>query len=84
MGVAKNSHAPIEGYMVRINNLQDVVAAISRMETLSIPCINNGTPYVRLDEIADILDHIPVANIDKLYQRVKEANKCNNTQEDTH
>lgn len=70
MGVAKNSHAPIEGYMVRINNLQDVVAAISRMETLSIPCINNGTPYVRLDKIADILDHIPVANVDLIYERI--------------
>ena len=64
--------------MTRINNLQDVVKTIAKMDTLSIPCVNNGTPYVRLDEIADILDHIPVANVDLIYERINNIKRITN------
>lgn len=66
--------------MRRINNLQDVVKTISEMDTLSIPCVNDGTPYVRLDEIADILDHIPVANVDLIYERINNIKRINHNE----
>lgn len=66
--------------MRRINNLQDVVKTISKMDTLSIPCVNDGTPYVRLDEIADILDHIPVANVDLIYERINNIKRINHNE----
>ena len=37
-------------------NLEEVAGRIGRLKTLSIPCVDNGLPYVRLDEVANILE----------------------------
>ena len=36
--------------------MREIIEEISRLDTLCIPCINNGMPYVRLDEIGYIFE----------------------------
>lgn len=53
-----------------IGKLQEAVNKISELKTLSIPVVDEGMPYVRLDEVADALSHVPDINVGKIYQIV--------------
>lgn len=53
-----------------IGKLQEAVNKISELKTLSIPAVDEGMPYVRLDEVADALSYIPNINVGKIYQIV--------------
>ena len=53
-----------------IGKLQEAVNKISELKTLSIPAVDEGMSYVRLDEVADALSYIPNINVGKIYQIV--------------
>lgn len=55
---------------ITLDKLQEAIGKIAELQTLSIPAVNDGMPYVRLDEVADALSYVPDVNVGELYQIV--------------
>lgn len=55
---------------ITLDKLQEAIGRIAKLQTLSIPAVSDGMPYVRLDEVADALSYVSDINVGELYQIV--------------
>jgi len=64
--------------------IEQIINDIVKLETLSIPCVSNGLPYVRLDQIAEIFWMAGI-NAAPINDRISEViSKFKNDQIDVH
>lgn len=61
-----------------------IIKQISELDTLSIPAVDDGTPYIRLDKVGDIFEEYGIV-ADDIYRKVDDViERTRNLQDDNH
>lgn len=65
--------------------INEAILEMAQLKPLSIPAVNNGAIWFKLDDLVKILEQIDGADISPLITKGMELReKFNNSQEDTH
>jgi len=65
--------------------INEAILEMTQLQPLSIPAVNNGAIWIRLDDLVRVLERVDGADLSPLITKGMELReKFNNSQVDTH